>query len=163
MRRLRTLRRTAEGGFTFIELIIATSLMMILASAALPLARVSVKRQREADLHYNLRQIRTAIDKYKDAVDRGQISSLNVDPGSQNYPPDLQTLVDGVQAANTMIVMKLKFLRRIPLDPITGKAEWGMRAVGDMKDSKAWGGGNVFDVFSKAEGSALDGTKYSDW
>ena len=163
MRRLRALGRSAEGGFTFIELIIATALLMILASAALPLARVSIKRQRESDLRYDLRQIRTAIDKYKDAVDRGQISSLNVDPGSQNYPPDLQTLVDGVQVANTMVEMKMKFLRRIPIDPITGKADWGMRAVGDTKDSKAWGGGNVFDIYSKAEGSALDGTKYSDW
>ena len=160
---MQRLRHDSSRGFTFIELIIATAVLMVLASAAMPMVRISVKRQREADLHRALREIRTALDKYKDAVDRQQISSLNVDPASQGYPPDLQTLVDGVQMANTQADIKLKFLRRIPVDPITGKAEWGMRSYSDNPDAKSWGGGSVFDVYSKAEGTALDKTKYRDW
>ena len=160
---MQRLRHDPSRGFTFIELIIATAVLMVLASAAMPMVRISVKRQREADLHRALREIRTALDKYKDAVDRQQISSLNVDPASQGYPPDLQTLVDGVQMANTQADIKLKFLRRIPVDPITGKAEWGMRSYSDNPDAKSWGGGSVFDVYSKAEGTALDKTKYRDW
>jgi general secretion pathway protein G len=160
---MRWWRLRPADGFTFIEIVISTALIMILSLAALPLARVSIRRQRESELHRTLRDLRTAIDKYKDAVDRGQISSLSVDPSSQGYPPDLQTLVDGVQAANTMTDLKYKFLRRIPIDPITGKADWGLRAYGDAPDAKSWGGGNVFDVYSKAEGTALDKTKYRDW
>ena len=159
MRRLR-----AAHGFTFVEIVVATALMFILAGAALPLARVSIKREREAELRRDLRDMRTAIDKFKDDADRGVISTIDLGPTSDHYPPDLQTLVDGVQLANTMQQdMKRKFLRRIPIDPMTGAADWGMRSVQDTPDSTSWGGGNVFDVYSKSQDTALDGTKYKDW
>jgi general secretion pathway protein G len=154
-------RRPAAGGFSFIEMIIATALLMILASAALPIVRISVRRQREADLHRALREMRLAIDKYQDACTLSRIAATDVT--AQCYPPDLQTLVDGAPALNSTADMKYKFLRRIPIDPITGKAEWGYKAVTDPPDSKGWGGGNVFDVYSKADGTALDKTKYRDW
>jgi general secretion pathway protein G len=162
---MRRLRRSGSRGFSLIELIVATSLLMILASAALPLARISIRRQRESELRRDLRDLRTAIDKYHDAAESAppKISLINQGLGSQNYPPDLQTLVDGVQLANTMTDAKMRFLRRIPVDPITGKADWGLRAVTDKSDSTAWSGGSVFDVYSKAEGTALDKTKYKDW
>ncbi len=150
-------------GFTFIELLVVTTILLILASAVMPLARVTVQREREAELHRALREMRTAIDKYKDAVDNGLISNLDVKLGSEGYPPDLETLVDGVTVANDASGRKLKFLRRIPMDPITHSTEWGLRAYGDKSDSTSWGGGNVYDVYSKSEGTALDGTTYRDW
>ena len=157
-------RRAAESkGFTFIELLVVTTILLILASAVMPLAKVAVQREREAELRRALREMRTAIDKYKDAVDNGLISNLDVKLGSEGYPPDLETLVDGVTVANDATGRKLKFLRRIPMDPITHSTEWGMRAYGDKPDSTSWGGGNVYDVYSKSEGTALDGTKYRDW
>jgi general secretion pathway protein G len=136
---------------TLLELIIACSILMILASAALPLARVTLKRQREAELHRALREMKTAIDRYKDAADKNQIQ---VQVGTEGYPPDLKTLVDGVQLAGAPD-RHVRFLRRIPLDPMTGNTEWGMRSVQDDTD--------VFDVYSKSTGTALDGTRYSDW
>ncbi len=150
-------------GFTFIELLVVTTILLILASAVMPLAKVAVQREREAELHRVLREMRTAIDKYKDAVDNGLIGSVDVKVGSEGYPPDLETLVEGVTVANDASGRKLKFLRRIPIDPITRSTEWGMRAYGDRPDSTSWGGGNVYDVYSKAGGTALDGTKYKDW
>ena len=150
-------------GFTFIELLVVTTILLILASAVMPLAKVAVRREREVELHRVLREMRTAIDKYKDAVDNGLIGSVDVKVGSEGYPPDLETLVEGVTVANDASGRKLKFLRRIPMDPITHSMEWGMRAYGDRPDSTSWGGGNVYDVYSKAEGTALDGTKYKDW
>ena len=156
-------RRRGDGGFTFIELLVVTSILIILASAIMPLARVTIQREREAELHRALREMRSAIDKYKDAVDMGLIGSTDVRAGSEGYPPDLETLVEGVSKANDATGIKLKFLRRIPIDPITKSTEWGMRAYGDRPDSTAWGGGNVFDVYTKATGKALDGTKYRDW
>ena len=150
-------------GFTFVELLVVTTLLLILASAVMPLARVTVQREKEAELRRDLREMRTAIDKYKDAVDNGLISSLDVRTGSEGYPPDLETLVEGVTVANDASGRKLKFLRRIPLDPMTKSTDWGLRAYGDRPDSTSWGGGNVFDVYTKSEGKALDGTKYKDW
>jgi general secretion pathway protein G len=156
-------RFRASHGFTFVELLVVTTLLLILASAVMPLAKVTVQRQREAELRRALREMRTAIDKYKDAVDSGQISNIDVRVGSEGYPPDLEALVEGVSAANDATGRKLKFLRRVPMDPMIATTEWGLRSYGDKPDSATWGGGNVYDVYSKAEGTALDGTKYKDW
>jgi general secretion pathway protein G len=150
-------------GFTFIELLVVSALLLILASAAMPLAKVTMQRQREAELRRNLREIRTAIDKYKDAVDTGQIGSTDVRAGSEGYPPDLETLVEGVSVAGDASGRKLKFLRRIPIDPMTNSIEWGKRSYQDRPDSTSFGGQNVYDVYTKSEGTALDGTKYKDW
>ena len=152
-----------SSGFTFIELVVATAVIMVLASAALPLARVSIKRQREAQLRYNLREMREAIDSFKDWADLGQIAASEIQFGSEGYPASLDVLVEGVTLANDATGRKKKFLRRIPIDPMTGRAEWGLRAYSDPPDSKVWGGSSVFDVYSKSEGIALDGTKYRDW
>ena len=150
-------------GYTFVELLVVASIIMILASAILPLAKVTAVRQREADLRRALREIRTAVDKYKDAADVGQISPLEIKSGSENYPPDLQTLVDGVSVANDATGRKLKYLRRIPTDPMTHSQEWGLRSYQDRPDATKWGGENVFDVYTNFNGTALDGTKYRDW
>jgi general secretion pathway protein G len=152
-----------ERGFTFIELLVVTTILIVLASAIMPLARVTLQREREAELHRALREIRLAIDKYKDAVDTGQIGSTDIRAGSEGYPPDLDTLVEGVSKANDASGIKLKFLRRVPMDPITHSTEWGMRSYQDKPDSSSWGGQNVYDVYSKAEGTGLDGTKYKEW
>ena len=152
-----------RNGFTFIELLVVSAILLILASAVMPLARVTVQRQREMELHRALREIRTAIDKYKDAVDNGLIGSVDVKVGSEGYPPDLDTLVEGVSVANDATGRKLKFLRRVPTDPITATTDWGLRAYGDKPDSTSWGGGNVYDIYCKSEGKGLDGTKYRDW
>ena len=142
---------------TLLELIIACAILMVLSSAALPIAKYSIIRQREAELHRDLREMRDAIDRYKDAADRNQI---RVEVGSEGYPPDLETLAKVVNLSGDR---KIRFLRKIPVDPMTGSAEWGLRAVQDDPDSTSWGGKNVFDVYSKSTGTALDGTKYSDW
>jgi general secretion pathway protein G len=207
------------AGLTLIELILACSILLILSSAAMPIARITVKRQKEAELRRDLREMRNAIDRYKDAADKNQIRT---EVGSQGYPPDLQTLVDGVtvsvggntggisasalagasstgqfgsagtssfghgattgatpgatsgtsplgssasqvgQAMSTT-PSKVRFLRKIPVDPVTGKADWGLRAVQDDPDSTSWGGSNVFDVYSQSTGASIDGTKYADW
>jgi general secretion pathway protein G len=152
-----------QDGYTFVELIVVATIVLILASAIMPLARVTATRQREAELHRALREMRTAIDKYKDQADLGNISPLEIKVGSENYPPDLQTLVDGARAANDPTGRKLKFLRRIPIDPMTGGTEWGLRSYQDEPNATRWGGQNVFDVRTTHEGTALDGTKYSDW
>jgi general secretion pathway protein G len=151
------------GGYTFVELLVVATIIMILASAIMPLAKVTARRQREVELHRVLREVRTAIDHYKDAADNGLIGSLDLKVGSENYPPDLQTLVDGVTAANDATGRKLKFLRRIPVDPMTHKSEWGLRSYQDKPDSMHWGGQNVFDVYTTFDGTALDGSKYRDW
>jgi general secretion pathway protein G len=153
----------AEAGYTFVELLVVSSIVLILASAAMPLARVSATRQREAELRRVLREMRTAIDKYKDAADLGQIGSLEIKAGSEGYPPDLQTLVEGVVVANDATGRKLKFLRRVPVDPMTTSNEWGLRSYQDAPDATRWGGQNVFDVYTTFNGTALDGTKYRDW
>ena len=152
-----------SSGYTFVELLVVSAIIIILASAVMPLAKVTATRQREAELRRSLREMRTAIDKYKDAADLGQISALELKVGAEGYPPDLQTLVDGVSITNDATGRKLKFLRRIPVDPMTGSVEWGMRSYQDDPDAARWGGQNVFDVFTTFDGKALDGTKYRDW
>lgn len=150
-------------GFTFIELLVVSALLLVLASAAMPLAKVTMQRQREAELRRTLREMRTAIDKFKDAVDTGQIGSTDVRAGSEGYPPDLETLVEGVSVAGDASGRKLKFLRRVPIDPMTNSTDWGMRSYQDRPDSTTFGGQNVYDVYTKSEATALDGTKYKDW
>ena len=157
------MRRWSERGFSFVEVIVVVMILMIMASAAMPLARVTQQRQKEAELRRTLREMRTAIDKFKDSVDAGLIATTELKPGSEGYPPDLETLVDGVPAANDASGRKLKFLRRIPIDPMTNSTEWGRRSYQDKPDSTSWGGQNVFDVRSLSGGTALDGTKYKDW
>jgi len=161
--RVRALLVRSNGGFTFIELLVATAVIAILASAALPLARVSIKRQRELELKRALREMRTAIDQFKDWADAGRIATTELQFGSENYPPNLQILVDGVTLTNDASGTRKKFLRRIPIDPITGTTDWALRSYNDNPDSRVWGGQNVFDVRTKSEGTALDGTKYKDW
>ena len=189
-------KASSQAGMTLLELIIACAILLILASAAMPVARYTVKRQQEAELHRELREMRDAIDRYKDASDRNLI---RVEAGTEGYPPDLDTLVKGVDVVSQTgagipgattpgqplvpstgfggafgqtpgqsgsgqdLIRHVRFLRRIPVDPMTAHAEWGMRSVQDDPDSTSWGGKNVFDVFSLSTGTALDGTKYSDW
>ncbi len=148
--------RRNEAGLTLVELIVTVAILSILASAAVPIARFQVKREKERMLRYDLWQMRRAIDAYKDGADR---NAFRTKVDTQGYPPDLQTLVDGVDVQGK----KLRFLRRIPVDPMTGDTDWGLRSMQDDPDSDSWGGQNVFDVHSKSTGTALDGTKYSDW
>jgi general secretion pathway protein G len=153
--------RSPEEGLTLLELIIACTILLILASAAIPIQRYTIVRQREAELRRDLRDMRDAIDRYKDLADTNKI---RVQLGSEGYPPDLETLVKGVAVGGAGATgHNIRFLRRIPVDPMTGQADWGMRSVQDDPDSQSWGGNNVFDVYSKSTGTALDGTKYSDW
>jgi general secretion pathway protein G len=152
-----------DAGFTFVELLVVSTMLLILASAVMPLAKVTIQRQRESELRRNLREMRMAIDKFKDAADAGAIAPSDIQAGSENYPPSLDTLVNGVTKNNDATGVKLKFLRRVPYDPMTHSTEWGMRAYADRPDSTSWGGSNVFDVYTKSEGKALDGTKYKDW
>jgi general secretion pathway protein G len=152
--------RKAQG-MSLLELIIACSILLILSSMALPAVRIVVVRRREQELREALRQMRNAIDRYKDTADKNLI---RVESGSEGYPPDLETLVKGVSVGGTGATGRnLRFLRRIPADPVTGRKEWGLRSIQDDSDSTSWGGKNVFDVYSKSAGTALDGTKYSDW
>ena len=145
-----------QRGFTLIELIVATAIIVILTGLAVPLAKVAVQRERERELRYDLWMMRDAIDRYKEAADRG---AFQIKVGSEGYPPDLDTLVKGVDVQGK----KLKFLRKIPIDPMTGKDEWGMRSMQDEPNSDSWGEQNVFDVYTKSEQTAMDGTKYKDW
>ena len=155
--------RPAQDGYSFIELLVVIGILFVLASAAMPLAQVASQRQRETELRRSLREMRTAIDKFKDAVDIGQIPTTELTPTSEGYPPDLETLVDGVTPANDASGRKLKFLRRIPVDPLTNSTEWGLRSYQDKPDATSWGGQNVFDVYTTSRGTALDGTKYREW
>ena len=150
-------------GYTFIELLVVSAIVMLLASAVMPLARVTARRQRESELRRALREMRTAIDRFNDAADAQQIGALEIKAGSEGYPADLQVLVDGVAVQNDATGRKLKFLRRVPVDPMTGSANWGKRSYQDEPTSSRWGGQNVFDVYTQFEGTALDGTKYRDW
>jgi general secretion pathway protein G len=154
-------RRSAQRGMTLLELIIACAILLILSSAALPIARFTIVRQREKELRQDLRDMRNAIDHYKDLADRNMIRT---ELGSEGYPPDLDTLVQGVAlGASGGSGKNIRFLRRIPVDPMTGNRDWGLRSVQDDPDSTSWGGKNIFDVYSKSTGTAMDGTKYSDW
>jgi len=152
----RPIRKKGERGLTLVELIVTVAILAILAAGAAPIARFKVKREKERELKYDLWTMRDAIDKYKDAADKGAFQT-KVD--SQNYPPDLDTLVNGVDVQGK----KVRFLRHIPVDPMTGKPEWGLRSMQDDPTSDSYGGQSVFDVYSKSQGTALDGTKYSEW
>ncbi len=145
-----------KNGFTFIELIVAMTILMILTAAAVPVVRVGIQRNKERELRRDLWEMRDAIDRYKDAADRG---AFQVKADSNGYPPDLDTLVKGVDSNGK----KIRFLRHIPVDPMTGKTEWGLRSMQDEPDSDSWGGQDVFDVYTKSEGTALDNTKYKNW
>jgi general secretion pathway protein G len=149
-------------GVTYLELIAVATILMILASAILPMGRVAVQRQREIELRRELRIMRDAINRYKLAVEQGQIGGTDVKLGSEGYPEDLETLVKGVKRVGT-VDRKLKFLRRIPVDPMTGTAEWGLRCYQDDPDSTSWCGDNVWDVYSKSTAKGLDGTPYDTW
>jgi len=187
-------RWNKTAGLTLIELILTCGILLILSAAAIPMFRMTIQHRKEAELRYDLREMRNAIDRYKDDADKNLIRT---EVGSQNYPPDLQTLVDGVSisaggaggisaaalaaASNAFgsaatpgagqgataglsdLPNKVRYLRKIPLDPMTGKADWGLRAVQDDADSGSWGGHNVFDVYSQSQAMAIDGTKYSGW
>jgi general secretion pathway protein G len=144
---------------TLLELVIATFILLILATAAMPVVRFTVIRQREAELHRDLREMRNAIDHYKDYADRNLIQ---VDLGTEGYPPDMETLVKGVKLGDAQGRI-IRFLRRLPVDPMTGKAEWNLQAIQDDPDSTSWGGKNVYDVHSRSQGTALDGTRYAEW
>jgi len=157
--RIRKSPSQSDSGFTLIELIATMAILLLLTSVALPIARVQVQRAREVELRRDLRQMREAVDRYKDFADRGMIPSQ---PDTFGYPPDLQTLIDGVPLKGSSTA-KYKFLRRIPLDPMSGNSDWGLRSMQDDPDSQSWGGQNVFDVYSKSQGTALDGTRYVDW
>lgn len=149
---------SSEAGFTLLELVIASGILLILSTAALPVYRFTVIRSREYELHRDLREMRKAVDMFKDDADRNLV---RVEVGSEGYPPDLDTLVKGINfGAGTQ---RKRYLRRIPVDPMTGRPEWAFRSVQDDPDSTSWGGSNVFDVYSKSTATALDGTKYSDW
>ncbi len=150
-------RTRSTRGFTLLELIVAASILSILTLMALPLARVTIQREKEKELRRALWEMRDAIDRYKDAAEQGKFQT-KVD--TQNYPPDLETLVKGV---DTQAGKKIRFLRSIPMDPMTKSTEWGMRSMQDDPDSDSWGGQSVFDVYTKSQGTALDGTKYKDW
>lgn len=152
----RSTKRSARG-FTLLELIVAATILTVLTMMALPLARVTIQREKEKRLRQDLWEMRDAIDRYKDAADR-QMFQTKVD--SQNYPPDLETLVKGVEIQGGK---KLRFLRSIPTDPMTNSKEWGLRSMQDDPDSDSWGGQNVFDVYTKSQGEGLDGSKYKDW
>jgi len=153
-------RRGSRRGMSLVELIVAFTILALLTTMALPLARYKVRRDRERELRYALREMRTAIDKYKDLADQGQLGIQKMD--SDGYPESLDALVEGVQLSNT-VDKKIRFLRRVPKDPFTNTFEWGLRSTQDDPKSTSWGGQNVFDVYTKSTEKAGDGTPYSDW
>ena len=152
-------RGSRQPGFTIVELAVVAAMIAILTAMVVPVAKYTLKRQDEIELRYQLRLMRDAIDKYKQFSDLGLIP---MQVGSEGYPKDLTTLVDGVTLVG-QLDKKQKFLRRVPMDPMTKKAEWGMRSFQDDPDTIAWGGQNVYDVFSLSDGRAIDGTYYKDW
>lgn len=154
-----SVKKYGQRGLTLLELIVASAILMLLATMALPLAQVKIKRDKERELRRALREIRTAIDRYKDASDRGLIA---VKIGTEGYPEDLETLVEGVQLTGAPD-RRVRFLRKIPRDPMTNSTDWGQRSVQDDPDSLSWSGKNLFDVYSRSQGIALDETRYQDW
>jgi general secretion pathway protein G len=155
--KLNRMQKRYQRGVTLLEMIIVITILLILMGAAVPVVRLSVKRQKEVELRRDLWEMRDAIDRYKDAADR---NAFQVKLGTEGYPPDLDTLVNGVEAQGGK---KLRFLRRVPVDPMTGNKDWGLRSMQDDPQSDSWGGQDVFDVYTKSDGTALDGTKYKDW
>ena len=153
-------RRQSQRGLTLVELVVAFTILITLSAMALPMARYKVRREKERDLRYALREIRTAIDKYKDMAEQQQLGQTKL--GSENYPETLEILVEGVKVPGPQD-KKIRFLRRLPRDPFTGGTDWGRRSVQDDPKSQSWGGQNVFDVFSKTMEKAPDGTLYSEW
>ncbi len=162
MKPMRNRRACREAGMTLVELVVSCAILMLLSTAALPIARWTAYRERERVLRRDLLEMRQAIDRYKDLADRGQI---RVDQTTGGYPPDLETLVKGVPLVSTTGAQgkKIRFMRSVPIDPMTKQADWGLRSVEDDPDSMSWGGKDVFDVYSRSTEAAMDGTKYSDW
>jgi general secretion pathway protein G len=154
------MRRRSQRGLTLVELIVAFTIMMLLAAMAVPLARAKVRRERERELRWALREVRTAIDKYKDVCDAQMLGPTKV--GTECYPEKLEMLVEGVKLAG-QVDKKMRFLRRVPKDPMTNAYEWGLRSVQDEPGSTSWGGQNVFDVYTKSPEKAADGTPYAQW
>ena len=154
------MKRRGERGLTLVELIVAFTILALLTTMSVPLARYKVRRDKERDLRYALREIRKAIDDYKDAALAGKIQ---VKIGTEGYPENLEDLVNGVNLVQSAESKKIKFLRRIPLDPMTNTYEWGKRSMQDDPKSTGWGGQNVFDVYTKSQERARDGTPYSEW
>lgn len=154
------MRRRNECGISYVELMVCVAIIMVLAAAAIPMTRISVKRQKEVELKAALREIRRAIDEYKKATDEGRVIVEDLD--SEGYPLELEMLVEGVEEVGE-VDRKIKFLRRLPRDPFNPDGEWGMRSYQDEADSDTWGRENVFDVYSESDGRALDGTYYRDW
>jgi general secretion pathway protein G len=146
-----------ERGVTLLEMIIVISIILILMGAAVPVVKISVKREKETELRRDLWQMRDAIDRYHDAASK---NLFQVKLGTEGYPPDLDTLVNGVEIAGGK---KLRFLRRVPIDPMTGNTDWGLRSMQDDPQSDSWGGQDVFDVYTKSDGTGLNGQKYKDW
>lgn len=155
------MRRRGQRGLTLVELIVAFTILILLSALAMPLARYKVRRERERELRYSLRELRTAIDKYKDACDQGKLGPPKL--GTDCYPETLEVLVEGVKLGQDAEGKKMRFLRRIPRDPFSNSTEWGLRGTQDDPKSMAWGGTNVFDVYTKTMERAPDGTSYSDW
>ena len=153
-------RRPGQSGLTLVELIVAAAILALLSTMAVPLTRYRVQRDKERDLRVALREIRHAIDAYKDAADA---QKFQIKVGTEGYPETLEQLVEGVVMSGSADGTKIKFLRRIPIDPMTGKPEWGLRSMQDDPKSQSWGGQNVFDIYSKSMQRARDGTPYSEW
>jgi general secretion pathway protein G len=149
-------RKGRQLGTTLIELIVAIAIIGILIGAAVPVAKITIKRERERELRRALWEVRDAIDRYKDAADRG---AFQIKVGTEGYPPDLETLVEGVDVQGK----KMRFLRRVPKDPMTGSFEWQLHSLQDDPKSNSWGGQNVFDITTKSQGTAIDGTHYNEW
>jgi general secretion pathway protein G len=156
-------RYSDAHGYSFVELLVVSAILLILASAIAPLSSVTMQRQRETELRRSLRELRTAIDGYKDAVDLGLIAGLDVDVSNAGYPPNLELLVEGIETIDQENTGRRRFLRRIPIDPMTKTATWGLRAYEDDAGDSSWGGENVYDVYTTSRGTALDGTLYRDW
>ena len=156
-------RLRVDRGYSFVELLVVSAILLVLASAIMPLTRVTVQRQREAELRRALREMRTAIDRYKDAVDLGMIGGVEVDADNEGYPATLEILVEGVEVMNDATGRRMRFLRRIPFDPMTQGREWGLRSYDDEPDSRRWSGDNVYDVYTRSTATALDGTRYDEW
>jgi general secretion pathway protein G len=153
-------RRQGQKGLTLVELIVAFTILLTLSAMALPMARYKVRREKEQQLRYALKEIRTAIDKYKDMAEQNQLGQVKM--GTENYPETLEILVEGVKVPGPQD-KKIRFLRKLPVDPFTGTTDWGKRSVQDDPKSMSWGGQNVFDIYSKTLEKAPDGTPYSEW